>query len=719
MPRRPHHCLVVVLFFLFLFFALPNATWAAGTIVFSTVGRSSYNFDIFSLPITTSRPRRSIAAGIDGERQLTDGVSINFNGFFPSLSSSFLASLLPSPSFPPSVDSLIYVTERNGSSAIFLDLFPSSSSSSSQSARRAALELPTRLQFLLVPTPDDVADESAGGAPTTSMKDRPTLFGDLLVYVSTHQPSPFPRQSWAAVYSTHLPTGLTRRLTPSGVADFSPAVSPSGTWTAVASYGAAGWSGDVDELLTAIYVFRTEDGSGRTLVIDHGGWPCWADETTLYFHRQGSDGWWSIYRATISIETTAISLESIVRITPPGFHAFTPATSAGAPGIIAVATRRPTSEFRHIELIDMRGGSVAYVELTRLAVPYSHHYNPFISPDGSHVGYHRCRGSGNGNPSLLLENIKSVSPDTFSLLRIDGKFPSFSRDGEMIAYVGLPGLYVVNSDGSGRPIEVLSGYAFATAWDWKRKGVIYTSYGPGFSSESTEVDIIAITLPDDADENSEPLIKKLTKGSKNNAFPSPSPDGKWVVFRSGRSGHKNLYIMDAVDGESAGIHQLTEGPWSDTMCNWSPDGEWIAFASDRDNPGSGSFAIYMVHPNGTGLRKVVHSGNGGRTNHPWFSPDSKSFVFTSDYAGVSAEPISIPHQFQPYGEIFTINIDGSNIQRLTHNSFEDGTPTWAPFFLEPVDVAESLDGSVICSFDDCHWLNIQAQLNGVLLDTSC
>ncbi|WOL03580.1 hypothetical protein Cni_G12300 [Canna indica] len=700
-------------FFLILLFtlsSLPNATWAVGTIIFTTLGRSRFNFDIFSLPITASASR--LAVHLHNERQLTDGVSVNFNGFFPSLSSSsYLASLLPSSSF----DSLLYVTERNGSSAIFLNLLPSS-----QSARRAALEYPARLQFSLVSMPDDVA---AGSAPTISTKDRPSLSGDFLVYVSTHQPSPFPRQSSAAVYSTHLPTGLTRRLTPSGVADLSPAVSPSGTWTAVASYGAAGWSGDVEELLTAIYVFRTEDGSGRTLVIDHGGWPCWADETNLYFHRRSSDGWWSIYRATISIETTAVSLESIVRITPPGFHAFTPAASAGAPGIIAVATRRKTSEFRHIELIDMRGGSSnTYVELTRPVVPYSHHFNPFISPDGSHVGYHRCRGSGNGNPSLLLENIKSVAPDSFSLLRFDGSFPSFSPDGKKIAYVELPGLFVVNSDGSGRPRKVFSGNAFPTAWDWKRKGVIYTSLGPDFASESTDVDIISITLPDDDDdddENSQPSIKKLTTGGKNNAFPSPSPDGKWLVFRSGRTGHKNLYIMDAVDGESAGIHQLTEGPWSDTMCNWSPDGEWIAFASDRDDPGGGAFAIYMVHPNGTGLRKVAHSGSGGRTNHPWFSPDSESLVFTSDYAGVSAEPISNPHQFQPYGEIFTVDIDGSNIRRLTHNSFEDGTPTWTPFFLEPVDVAEYLDGGAICSFDDWQWLSIQAQFSQLLPGTSC
>ncbi|MQL05697.1 hypothetical protein EI015_26875, partial [Escherichia coli] len=99
-----------------------------------------------------------------------------------------------------------------------------------------------------------------------------------------------------------------------------------------------------------------------------------------------------------------------------------------------------------------------------------------------------------------------------------------------------------------------------------------------------EVDIVSISV-DDVDQNNNNNVKRLTLDGKNNAFPSLSPDGKWIVFRSGRSGHKNLYIMDAVHGERNGLRRLTEGPWTDTMCNWSPDGEWIAFASDRHNPG--------------------------------------------------------------------------------------------------------------------------------------
>lgn len=688
----------VSVFFFFLFFHPIGAT---SSIVFTTLGRSLYGFDIFATSISPSSSQT--------EFQLTDGVSVNYNGFFPS-SPSFLRPFLNSSSSSYDTnhnDSLIYVTERSGYPTIYLDIYHSSSSKSS---RREALEFPVRLHFPLLPEYDD--------RPSVSMKDRPSLSGDRLIFVSTHESSHSPRQSWAAVYSTHLPTGSTTRLTPDGIADFSPAVSPSSRWTAVASSGERGWTGEVQELNTDIYIFKTMDGSARTLVVEHGGWPCWADDSTIYFHRQSSDGWWSVYRATINIHGDAYSLISVDRITPPGFHAFTPAGSAAAPELIAVATRRPSSQFRHIELIDLRDGNNAYVEVTRVTSPNSHHYNPFFSPDASRIGYHKCRGSRNGgNPPLLLESIKSLSSETFSLFRIDGSFPSFSPDGRQIAYVNLPGLYVVNSDGS-NPKEIYSGNAFGTAWDWKRKGVIYTSVGPEFAEESTEVDIISITLSEDGDKP-EPFFKKLTSGGKNNAFPSPSPDGKWVVFRSGRSGYKNLYIMDAVEGESAGIYQLTEGAWTDTMCNWSPDGEWIAFSSDRDNPGSGSFSIFMVHPDGTELRKVVHSGDRGRTNHPWFSPDSASLVFTSDYAGVSAEPISNPHHYQPYGEIFTVNIDGSKIKRLTHNSFEDGTPTWTPLFLEPSNVAESLRGVALCRFDDCHWLSLQARINEVLNDTKC
>jgi Tol biopolymer transport system component len=61
------------------------------------------------------------------------------------------------------------------------------------------------------------------------------------------------------VYVTELTTKVTRRLTPHEIADFSPAISPSGVYTVVASYRERGRSGEVEELSTNIYLFLTLD----------------------------------------------------------------------------------------------------------------------------------------------------------------------------------------------------------------------------------------------------------------------------------------------------------------------------------------------------------------------------------------------------------------------------------------------------------------------------
>ncbi|XP_050235512.1 uncharacterized protein LOC126685349 [Mercurialis annua] len=664
------------------------------TIIFGALGsRDIYSFDIFTLPAPSTTDSLITSSH---ELQITDAKSFNFNGHFPSPSASAsLLSLFPnqtliqsSPSQQNSTSiSVVYATERDGSPAIYFDVLSYDNSLSTDS--RSALEFQDRRIQIPLLKGNDVGP---------SFKDKPSLVGDYLIYVSTHEDPGKPRASWAAVYSTELKTGSTRRLTPNGIADFSPSVSPSGVYTAVASYGERGWNGEVEVLTTDIYVFLTRDGSQRVRVVENGGWPTWVDESTLYFHRRNeADGWISIYRAILPT-SGSISTDSVIveRVTPPGIHAFTPATSPGNNKFIAVATRRTGSDYRHIELFDLVKNE--FIEFTRLISPKTNHFNPFISPDSGRIGYHRCRSATNGKSSsrFMLENLKSPAPE-ISLFRIDGWFPSWSPGGDRIALAKFPGLYVVNPDGSDRR-QVYPRLAFPTIWDPVRPGIIYSSTGPAFGSPTTEVDIIAVNV-DEPDS-----YRKLTTNRDNNAFPAVSPDGKWIVFRSGISGYRNLYLMDPVEGEKGGLIRLTEGPWDDTMADWSSDGEWIVFCSDRADPGAGSFDLYLIHPNGTGLTRLFTSGPGGRSNHPYFSPDGKSIVFTTDYAGLSAEPISNQHMYQPYGEIYIINVDGSGLKRLTHNSFEDGTPAWGPKHLESADLVWPKYGlGSKCSFKDAGW----------------
>ncbi|KAK6937220.1 WD40-like beta propeller [Dillenia turbinata] len=637
-----------------------------GTILFSTVGRSNYGFDVFSFDLHSH-----------SENRLTDGVSINFNGHFIDENQS-----------------LLYISERTGSSQIFLN--------------RPGIPKPQQLP----------------SAPGSLFHDRPLIKNHKLYFASSHENPGKPFTSWSAVYSVGLDDAKVVRLTPYGAVDYSPAISSTGKFIAVASYGFRPWAGEFHELETGIVVFRETDPSNRVKVCSRGGWPTWCGDSTIYFHRQADDGWWSIYRIDLpenfDVSSGGVS-EAPVRVIPSGVHAFTPAAMQDGKRI-AVATRRHENNYRHIEIFDVESKTFSMV--TEKLNPTLHHYNPFVSPESGFVGYHRYRGKSAEGELISRQLVPVASPiDDLKMVRVTGNFPAVSPNGDLVAYNrdfdSQPGVGIVKSDGSKKWTLLKKGVAFYNSWNPKEKNVIFTSIGPIFESVRATVQIARISfnitdLRNDRDEI-EADVKILTKEETgNNAFAACSPDGKFLVFRSGRSGHKNLYIMDAVNGEFDGgsIRQLTDGPWIDTMPSWSTDGELIAFSSNRHDPNNENvFGIYLVRPDGRDLRRVRVAGweeHRERLNHVCFSPDGEWLVFTANLGGVTAEPVSLPNQFQPYGDLYAVRLDGSGLQRLTWNAYEIGTPTW--HWLDEVDlgrlclndevVGDKIDGQ----FDEPLWI---------------
>lgn len=473
--------------------------------------------------------------------RLTHGSSVNYNGQFVAASEKDL--LKPTSGgwdcaepYASSCKILAYVSEEEGSPNVYFDEFTVSEKGSIKCPRwHGKLDdiKPNKM----------ISSYLSWNSHSAFFQDRPSLANGSIIYVGMRKACR-QEQSWSVVYSRVLESGEERCLTPTDVADFSPSVSPSGKWVIVASDQNHGFQGEPCFVNSDLYIFKAVDGSARRLLIKNGGWPSWgASDSQFFFHRRAADGWWSVYEASIAWSSGDPVAEEKNRLTPSGFHAFTPAASRDGKWV-ALATRRlPASKnkYRRIEILDLTSGRLSILNTSKTE---AHQYNPFIDPDDSTViGYHQCQDDHGGRKNL--EVLRSPV-DNISILRIDGDFPSFSRDSSLIAFnldinskrQKDSGVYVMHSDGSNRTsiFKPKKGKTFGTSWGSTSEGpVVFSSYGEDiFMAGNASVHIIAIHV------NKESLstrkVVRLTKDQENslynnNAFPSPSRDGKWIVFR--------------------------------------------------------------------------------------------------------------------------------------------------------------------------------------------
>ncbi|MBN2010616.1 PD40 domain-containing protein [candidate division KSB1 bacterium] len=118
---------------------------------------------------------------------------------------------------------------------------------------------------------------------------------------------------------------------------------------------------------------------------------------------------------------------------------------------------------------------------------------------------------------------------------------------------------------------------------------------------------------------------RITQNESDDSAPASSPDGKWIVFISNRTGNFQIFRMDKLGKV---FEQVVEFDGQCGSPHYSRDGKRIVFSADRND---GNYEIYTISVFGDKLTQFTN--NSAQDGYPSFSPDGKRILFHSNRSG--------------------------------------------------------------------------------------
>jgi Tol biopolymer transport system component len=266
-------------------------------------------------------------------------------------------------------------------------------------------------------------------------------------------------------------------------------------------------------------------------------------------------------------------------------------------------------------------------------------------------------------------------------LTLTGILPSFSPSGDRFVMTGRPTNGVF---GASIAVATAGSDKFDVIYQDKDRNVLGPQWSPsgdriifgigGFNAFFNGFHGLFLKAEDRAEGGAQIAVinpdgsgyHEVTTGPNNNGFPSMAPDGKRFVYRSFGPEGDGLRIMNI---ETKAVTTLTKG--YDNFPLWSPRGDLIMFSRQAQ----GDYEIYTIKPDGSGVKRLTFTR--GNDTHMAWSPDGAQIAFASTRMGFKDEA-TYTDAPQPYGELFVMRADGTNVQQLTDNQWEDGTPAFQP-----------------------------------------
>ena len=464
---------------------------------------------------------------------------------------------------------------------------------------------------------------------------------------------------------------------------FRPSWSPDGKWLAISSDTGSDWRGHnlpvgwerTQE--SSIYLIRP-DGSGWKKIAGNPGFdegsPSWSpDGKRVVFYETPVESTWGAHRPElinkVSSQLVSVDLSDLARTTltsTPGFKVFPQYLSE-------------TNVAYHVKGGDTEG--IYTTAGTFRSTSNTGIRSPRYSSDGSKMVYEKISlRPAHANGTALF----SFDP-AWKYTYID-VFPQLSVDRQKLVYTEKAinsSIAIINPDFSGYTriydpatsgldqdmIKKGLAGAFQPTWSPDRQWV---AFGVGqwfFTRAAGPGRIMRIK----ADGSMNGHAEALTDGSINSGYPSYSPDGKKIVYRVWSPKVQGLRVLD-LDARTTTV--LTNE--ADNLPGWSPDGSKIVFTRkliDPTDPNKFNYDVFTIKPDGTGLTRLTSDGS--NQGHAVWTWDGR-LAYSSGTYGFRDELALYDNSFQPDGQNWVMNADGTDQHPITDTLWEEAMPLYVP-----------------------------------------